>query len=203
MQNACSSSELPSNAAEGWVVEDSAAYQFLVGHDPPRPGSFLRQLKADAQRGPARRCWATAGGTVGIGVAAAWLGAEAGGPLLALPGLALALVGGWWLTIMLRLFLAAVRTFRRGPLLRGEICALGPHPMGADGYSAAEARLADGRSLRVSVPTAPVAALLGRDGRVEVLLLAALDGRQGCVIGLRALPGGQSDSVAGVCTRAE
>jgi hypothetical protein len=122
---------------------------------------------------------------------------------LALPGLAFALLGGYLALVLLRLFLGAVRTARHGPITRGEIRSLRPHPRRSRRYSAAEARLADGRSLPVAVPTAPAAALLGRDGRAEVLLVAAPDLRHGYVIGIRAGPRARGEGAAGAFTPAE
>jgi hypothetical protein len=75
-------------------------------------------------------------------------------------------------------------------LLRGEI------------RSMATARLPDGRSVTVAVRTAPVSALLDRDGRAEVLLIADPDAREGYVIGIRPAAGdrrpeGAADSPRG------
>jgi hypothetical protein len=199
MQDTRSPGELEPNAPEGWIVEDLADYQFLVGHDPPRPGSFLRQVKEDFRSRIAYRCWAGGGWLIVLGLLIFLIGAQQGWLWLALSGLALALFGALWLSYMLRQFLVVVRMLRRGPLVLGEICSLRPHPVNSD-LSVAEARLADGRSLPVAVPTAPAAALLGRDSQAEVLLVAALDQRLGGFIGIRAMPRDRGAGAAGMST---
>jgi hypothetical protein len=173
---------------EGWVVEDLDHYRFLIDRAPPRPGCFLRTLKGDLQSLFVLGIWAKAGGAVGVGLALSWGGFEVGGMWLALPGLALVLLGARLAFFLLGRFFACVQKLRHGPVFRGEVCALRPHPLNAPNYSTAEARLADGRVLLVALPTAPAAAFLDRDGRAEVLLVATPDFQEGHVIGIRAVP---------------
>jgi hypothetical protein len=196
MQYIRSPGESESNAPEVWAVDDPADFQFLVSHDPPRPGCFLRLLKADLRSRLARKHWAAGGWCVLLGLLIFLIGGQQGWMWLAFSGLAPALLGVFLLSLRLRQFLAVVRMYRRGPLLRGEIRSLRPHAFARD-HSTAEARLADGRSLLVSVPTDPAAALLGRDGRAEVLLIAAPDQRQGYVIGIQAVPRDRGEDAVG------
>jgi TM2 domain-containing membrane protein YozV len=186
MRDTRSSGESAANTPEGWFVEDTADYQVLVRNAPPRPGCFLRQMKADLRNRQVLRYWATGVGMSAVGLAFFWFDPKVGGMRLAFPGLALALIGTCWLGICLWLFLTTVRTVRRGPLLRGEIRSLKPHPL-AVGHSTAEARLLDGRSVLVSVPSVPAAAFIDRYGQAEVLFLTAPDERQGSVIGIRVV----------------
>jgi hypothetical protein len=52
----------------------------------------------------------------------------------------------------------------------------------------AEAQLADGQSLRVSLPTIPAADLIAQDGEAEVLVLYAPGALNGVVIATRPVP---------------
>jgi hypothetical protein len=81
---------------EGWIVVDLADYQFLVGHDPPRPGSFLRQVREDFRSRIAFRCWTSGGWLVVLGLAIFLIGGEEGWMWLALrlAGHALGVSGG-------------------------------------------------------------------------------------------------------------
>jgi hypothetical protein len=172
-------------------VEEPADYEFLVGHDTPRPGSLLKALKADARSPQVLRYWAAGGGVLAIGLAAAWVGFQVGIELLTVAGFALAGAAAWWLAFLIRLFVAAVAKLRDGPLLLGEIRILRSATL-ARGYSTAIAWLPDGRHILVAVLAAPAAAVLARDGRAEVLILAAPDERHGVVVGIRAAAGNQA-----------
>ena len=85
---------------------------------------------------------------------------------------------------MLRMFVAALRMYRDGPLLLGEIRSLGGRVL-ARGHRSARASVPGGRSILASVKTAVASPLLNVDGRAEVLVLASPDERTGCIIAIR------------------
>jgi hypothetical protein len=189
--------ELPPTSQDGWIIDNPDAYQFLVRHDPPRPGSFLQVLKLDARDSQVRRYWVTIGGLVGIGAVGLWIGSVTGTPWLMLPGFVAIGAGGGLLVLLIRLFLPAVRNQRLGHLLRGEIRSLGP-PVLARGCSKTNALLSDGRSILVALSNTPATELLSRYGRAEVLLLASPDEKWGSVIAIRAVPADHREVVTTV-----
>jgi hypothetical protein len=144
----------------------------------------------------AGRLWRVLAGVCIGGVVAVWVifgvVGESGRPWVAVPALVATFFGARALTAIVWMFYGAVRNLRRGPVLRGEIHSLGP-PSGCPGLSTADARLPDGRSIRLAVKADPVSAFLDRNGAAEILILANPDERQGCVIGIRPLARDRSE----------
>jgi hypothetical protein len=195
MADTPSASEPEPNTPEGWTAEDSAYYAFLLRHEPPRPGSFLQQLKIDVRSAEVLRYWATGIALVGAGLAVYWIDPALGGVRLGLLGLGLALVGALRLGLYAKLLLVCVRMIRHGPVLQGTIRFLQPHSVSRK-YSLTKARLADERSILVSVPTAPATALLQRDGQAKVLFIADPEERNSVVFGIRAVSKGGEEEGA-------
>jgi hypothetical protein len=179
--------EMAANTPNGWIIDDPAAYHFLNSQNPPRRGSFLHVLKADARTPQVLRYWAEGGGLIALGVVCGLIGPRVGMAWLVVLALGMAGAGGGVLFLWVRLFLAAVRNHRLGLLFRGEIRSLGA-PILARGSSRADARLPDGQFILVAVRTALASELLLRHGSAEVLLLASPDQTWGHVIALRQAP---------------
>jgi len=158
---------------EGWLVTDIKEFHLLKDHPPPRPYSYVDQLKEDARSWKPVAFWVVGTVLIGLGAAAQqWL---------FLP------VGVFVLGVWFRMLQKAVDHLRHSPVLRGALEALGPHPLLPD-WRTARALLGDGRQIPVVLPARLAGAVGDEHGPVEVLVLDSPQAQYSSVFGIRAIP---------------
>jgi hypothetical protein len=149
----------PAATATGkWIADDPDLIPFLLANSPPRPGSYGRQLAIDI-RSP--RLWLPifqGGLFLLLGLSGAWQ---------PLTGCAIIIV------VYAYMLWRVARGLREGRLLVGEVRIVRPFD---DRMARAEATLAGGDTVWITLPIEPATSLIVRHGFVEVLILSSPSG---------------------------
>lgn len=160
---------------EGWVVDDLEFFRLVMGHPPPRPYSYLTQLKDDAR---AWRPWAF------------WIAGAAALALAVITGQWwLMAVGVWVLAIWFWMFRNLVRQVRNCQVVIGVIETLAPHPLGG-GSGTAQALIADKGQIPVALLPRLADAVRHHQGPAEAAILYTPQSQFSLVIAVRPLPAG-------------